>query len=252
VKHALAAVVVVVALTVAAPAAAQTVTPTPSPSGSSSARAPVVGGGSFNTAPLIGPGSYRDTLLPGERLFYGVKLGAGQRLQVSGQLRGRQNVIEDAATGFSVGIQTPLREVDVLDLVDEDIAGNGTVTTGSPGDKIEFVSVPALTGSAARDEGITYRGPGTWYVSLYLISDEQHPPRVEIPVDLGIKVIGSPQPDPDPEKTPARPASAASAGGDEGGGTSIGAVLGVGIAALAIGAALGATAAVVTRRRRGA
>src|SRR5215212_1581126 len=107
---------------------------------------PVVGGGSFNTAPLIGPGTYRDTLLPGERLFYGVKLAAGQRLQVYGQLDAKENVIEDAATGFSVGIQTPLREVDVLDLVDRDITGNGTVTTGSPGGKIEFVSVPVLAG----------------------------------------------------------------------------------------------------------
>jgi hypothetical protein len=214
------------------------------------AQAPVVGGGSFNTAPLIGPGEYRDTLLPGERLFYGVKLGAGQRLQVSGQLKGRQNVIEDAATGFSVGIQTPLREVDVLDLVDEDIAGNGTVTTGSAGDRIEFVSVPALTGSAARDEGITYRGPGTWYVSLYLISEEQHPPRAEIPVDLGIEVIGDPQPDPEPEKTPAKPTPAASGGGDDGGGASIATVLGVGLGALVVGGALGAAAGAATRRRR--
>lgn len=225
----------------AAPAAAQT----------GPDRTPVVGGGSFNTAPLIGPGEYRDTLLPGERLFYGVKLGAGQRLQVSGQLKGRGNVIEDAATGFSVGIQTPLREVDVLDLVDEDIAGNGTVTTGSSSDKIEFVSVPALTGSAARDEGITYRGPGTWYVSLYLISDEQDPPRVEIPVDLGVKVIGSPQPDPQPEKTPAKATPAAPGGGDDGGGgTSIGTILGVGIGALLVGGVLGAVAGAVTRRRR--
>jgi Ca-activated chloride channel family protein len=231
----------VVALALFAPAAAAQ---TPQ------ARTPVVGGGSFNTAPLVGPGEYRDTLLPGERLFYGVKLGAGQRLHVSGQLRGRENVVDDAATGFSVGIQTPLREVDVLDLVDEDIAGNGTVTTGSPSDKIEFVSVPALTGSAARDEGITYRGPGTWYVSLYLISEEQHPPRVEIPVDLGIEVIGSPQPDPEPEKTPAKPAPAASGGGDGGGGTSIGTVLGVGVGALVLGGVLGAGAAAVTRRRR--
>jgi hypothetical protein len=229
------------ALVLASPAAAQT-----------PARTPVVGGGSFNTAPLIGPGEYRDALLSGERLFYGVKLGAGQRLQVSGQLKGRRGVIEDAATGFSVGIQTPLREVDVLDLVDEDIAGNGTVTTGSPTDRIEFVSVPALTGSAARDEGITYRGPGTWYVSLYLISEEQHPPRVEIPVELGIKVIGSPQPDPEPERTPAEATPAASSGGDEGGGTSIGTVMLVGLAALAVGAALGAAAAALTGRRRAA
>jgi Ca-activated chloride channel homolog len=233
------AIAAVLAAFGAAPAGART-----------AARTPVVGGGSFNTAPLIGPGEYRDTLLPGERLFYGVELGAGQRLRVSGQLKGRENVIEDAATGFSVGIQTPLREVDVLDLVDEDIAGNGTVTTGSPTDRIEFVSVPALTGSAARDEGITYRGPGTWYVSLYLISEEQDPPRAEIPVDLGIQVIGEPQRDPEPEKTPARRTPAASGGGDDGGGTSIGTVLGVGLAALAVGGVLGAGAAALTRRRR--
>jgi hypothetical protein len=211
---------------------------------------PVVGGGSFNTAPLIGPGTYRDTLLPGERLFYGVKLEAGQRLQVSGQLDAKEHVIEDAATGFSVGIQTPLREVDVLDLVDQDITGNGTVTTGSPGGKIEFVSVPVLAGSAARDEGITYRGPGTWFVSLYLISQEQDPPRIELPVNLSVKVIGSPQPDPEPEKTPAAATAAPAAGGGDGGGPSIGTILGVGLGALVLGGALGALAAAVTRRRR--
>jgi Ca-activated chloride channel homolog len=235
-----AVVVALVALGLAAPGAA------------AQDRTPVVGGGSFNTAPLIGPGEYRDTLLPGERLFYGVKLEAGQRLQVSGQLRGRENVIEDAATGFSVGIQTPLREVDVLDLVDKDIAGNGTVTTGSPSDKIEFVSVPALTGSAARDEGITYRGPGTWFVSLYLISDEQDPPRAEIPVDLGIKVLGSPQKDPEPEKTPAKATPAAGGPSADDGGPSIGTIVGVGLVALIAGGALGAAAAAVTRRRRAA
>ena len=232
-----AAIVALVALGLFAPGAA------------AQSRTPVVGGGSFNTAPLIGPGEYRDTLLPGERLFYGVKLEAGQRLQVSGQLQGREKVISDAATGFSVGIQTPLREVDVLDLVDKDIAGNGTVTTGSPSDPIEFVSVPALTGSAARDEGITYRGPGTWFVSLYLISEEQEPPRAEIPVDLGIKVLGEPQKDPSPEPTPAKPTPSASSGSDDGG-TSIGTVIGVGIAALVAGGALGAAAAALTRRRR--
>ena len=220
------------------------------PAAAAQSRTPVVGGGSFNTAPLIGPGEYRDTLLPGERLFYGVKLEAGQRLQVSGQLRGRQNVVEDAATGFSVGIQTPLREVDVLDLVDKDIAGNGTVTTGSPSDRIEFVSVPALTGSAARDEGITYRGPGTWFVSLYLISDEQDPPRAEIPVDLGVKVLGEPQKDPEPEKTPAKATAAPGGPSADDGGPSIGTVLGVGVVALLAGGLLGAAAAAATRRRR--
>jgi hypothetical protein len=211
---------------------------------------PVVGGGSFNTAPLVGPGRYRDTILPGERLFYGIKLAAGQRLRVSGQLDASDDVIDDAAAGFSVGLQTPLREVDVLDLVDEDIAGNGTVTTGSPSDRIEFVSVPAMTGSAARDEGINYRGPGVWYVSLYLISEEQHPPRVEFPVNMELRVIGDPQPDPEPEKTPAKATAAPAGGGSDDGGASFGAVLGVGLAGLAVGGALGALAGVLIGRRR--
>ena len=29
-----------------------------------------MGGGSFNAAPLLEPGRYRDTLLPGEYLYY--------------------------------------------------------------------------------------------------------------------------------------------------------------------------------------
>ena len=238
---------IVVLLAAAAPAAAQESTPTPTPS--SGARVPVVGGGSFNTAPLIEPGRYRDTLLPGERLFYGIELAAGQRLHVGGRLDAGEDVFGNATVGFSVGIQTPLREVDVLDLVDEDVTGNGTVTTGSPTDRIEFVSAPVLTTSAARDEGITYRGPGTWYVSLYLSSDEQDPPRIEVPVNLDLEVVGQPRPDPEPEKTPAK-ATPAPAGGDSGDGTSIGTVLGVGLGGLVVGGVLGALAGALTRRRR--
>ena len=213
------------------------------------ARTPVVGGGSFNTAPLVGPGRYRDTILPGERLFYGIKLAAGQRLRVGGKLGAAPGTVVDAAAGFAVGIQTPLREVDVLDLVDQDISGNGTVTTGDTTDRLEFVSVPVLTGSAARDEGITYRGPGVWYVSLYLISNEQDPPRAEFPVNLDLRVIGTPQRDPNPERTAAKPAPEPGES-DDGGGTSIGTVIAVALAGLALGAALGGAAAVAARRRR--
>ena len=210
---------------------------------------PVVGGGSFNTAPLIGAGSYRDTLLPGERLFYGVKLGAGQRLRVSGRLDPAGDPFGNETVGFSVGMQTPLREVDVLDLVDQDIAGNGTVTLGSYREKIEFVSTPVMTASAARADSGPYRGPGTWYVSLYLSSTEQDPPKIEVPVDMKLQVIGDPQPDPSPEPTVAK-ATPAPADNDSGGGTSLGAILAVGLGGLAVGAALGVAAAALTRRRR--
>ena len=114
--HMTRALVLAVALALAAPSAALAQT-----------SAPVVGGGSFVTAPLIEPGKYRDTLLPAERLFYGIKLEAGQRLRVAAQLDVEEELGSDIASAFSVGIETPLREVEVLDLVDEDIAGNDSL-----------------------------------------------------------------------------------------------------------------------------
>lgn len=41
---------------------------------------PVVGGGSFDDATTLGAGTYSDTLLPGEQVFYRVRLDFGQQL----------------------------------------------------------------------------------------------------------------------------------------------------------------------------
>ena len=204
--------------------------------------APVVGGGSFVTAPLIEPGKYRDTLLPAERLFYGVKLEAGQRLRVAGQLDVEDGALDsEIASAFSIGIETPLREVEVLDLVDEDIAGNDSVTAGANQDRLEFVSTPVLPASGAREDSGNYRGPGTWYVSLYLPTNQVKPARVEVPVDFELEVIGEPQPDASPEPTPAEATPApAPEKDDSGGGTSLAAVIGVGLACVVVGLVAGA------------
>ena len=194
---------------------------------------PVVGGGSFNTAPVVEPGTYRDTLLPGERLFYGIELAAGQQLRIAAELDAGEVV---PAAGFSVGLQTPLREVEVLDLVEEDVTGNGTVTPDL-GDRIEFVSVPVLAASGAREESIGYRGPGTWYVSLYMSSLDQEPQRVEVPVTLELEVRGEPQPDTRLEPMPAPERES---------GPSTGALLGAGLGGLVVGLIGGGAAA---RRR---
>ena len=42
-----------------------------------------MGAGSFTTAPILEPGTYRDTVLPEEYLYYGVRVAAGQRLRVT-------------------------------------------------------------------------------------------------------------------------------------------------------------------------
>jgi hypothetical protein len=203
---------------------------------------PVVGGGSFANAPLVEPGSYRDTLLPGERLFYGIKLEAGQKLHVTAQLDVEEGALDsDIASAFSVGIETPLREVDVLDLVDDDISGNSSITAGANAQKLDFVSTPVLAASGAREETGIYRGPGTWYVSLYLSSTEQDPARVEVPVNFAFDVQGTPQPDASPEPTPAKAAPAPSEdSGDDGGGPSLVAVVGLGLVGVVVGLGLGA------------
>ena len=98
------------------------------------------------------------------------------------------------------------------------------------------------------DDVATYRGPGVWYVSLYLPTQDAKPRRREFPVALELEVVGEPQDDasPDPTPAPERTATpeAADGGGDGGGGPGPLAILGVG----AVGVAVGLVAARARRR----
>ncbi len=135
----------------------------------------------------------------------------------------------------------------MLDLVDEDIAGNDSLTAGASGDRLEFVSTPVLAASGARGDSGNYRGPGIWYVSLYLPTNKQKPARVEVPVEFELDVIGEPQPDASPEPTPAEATPApAEEQDDSGGGSSLVAVIGVGLVCVLVGLVGGA---VLGRRR---
>lgn len=228
------ALVLAAALLLAAPAAAGAQTSAP--------REPVVGGGSFADAPLLEPGRYRDTMLPGERLFYGVRLEPGQRLRVRAKLDVAPGEIDtDIAAGFAIGLQTPLREV-ITD-TDEDITGNSTV--GRVEDELNVIFPPAVAPSGAGDGIGAYRGPGIWYPSLYLTSVERKPAKVELPVEFEFEVIGDPQPDASPEPTPAKATPTPEPKRDEGdgGGTSGGAIAGIGLLGLLVGLVGGGFAA---------
>jgi len=205
---------------------------------------PVVGGGSFANAPLLEPGTYRDTILPGERLYYGVRLDAGQRLRVRAKLDVKPGEVDvDTAAGLSIGLQTPLREV--ITETDDDLSGNSTV--GSVEDEFNVIFPAAVAQSATRDGIGAYFGPGVWYPSLYLSSTERRPDKVEFPIELELEVIGEPQPDADPEPTPAKATPTPEPEAEEeGGGPSAGAIAGVGLAGLLVGLAGGGLAA---RRR---
>jgi Ca-activated chloride channel family protein len=233
---AVAAVVVVAIAGAAGPAAA-------------APREPVVGGGSFATAPVLESGRYRDTLLPAERLFYGVRLEAGQQLRV------RAMMLEDddedyAYDSFGVGIETPAREVEVLDVVERDLAGNGTIIDGDRGDAIEFVTPTVETLSSGLDDFTSYGGPGVWYVSLYLPTSDAEPRRREFPVALEVEVLGAAEDDPSPDPTPGAertPAPADRGEEDDGGGAPVAAAIGVGGVGVLLGFAVGA---LLARRAR--
>jgi len=211
----------------------------------SAPREAVVGGGSFADAPLLESGRYRDTILPGERLFYGVRLQPGQRLRVRAKLDIDPGEVDtDTAAGFAIGMQTPLREV--ITETDEDIAGNSTV--GDVEDDYNVVFPPALAPSATQDGIGGYFGPGIWYPSLFLSSVLRRPAKAEFPVEFEFEVIGEPQPDASPEPTPAEPTPTPEPpeSEEEGDGASAGAIAGIGLLGLLAGLVGGGLAA---RRR---
>jgi Ca-activated chloride channel family protein len=197
-------------------------------------RRPAVGGGSYNDAPLLEPGRYRDTLRPGERVFYAFDVKPGQRLHVRATVPGDGGPLPGDV--FALGVETPLREVE-LDPAAEDLTGRGTFVTKTD-TPIEYRTAPATT-LAAGEGGEEYRGPGTYFVSLDLQTSNPDPLPIEQEVQFDVSVEGTPQPEPTPTRTPAPTATPTPAAEERGGGSSLGLVLAA-VAGLLVGLALAA------------
>ena len=209
-------------------------------------RRPAVGGGSYNDAPLLEAGSYRDTIRPGERVFYAFDVKPGQRLHVRAVIPGDGGRIPGADI-FALGIETPLREVELATAA-EDLSGHGTfvTTTDTP---IEYRTAPATT-FAGSDDPVRfqqYRGPGTYFVSLDLQTSNPDPLPIEHEVELDVSVEGTPQPEPTPTRTPAPTATPTPAAEERGGGSAVGLVLAA-VAGLLVGLALAAARRLPRRR----
>jgi Ca-activated chloride channel family protein len=197
-------------------------------------RRPAVGGGSYNDAPLLQPGRYRDTLRPGERVFYAFDVKPGQRLHVRAVVPGDGGPL--AGDVFALGVETPLREVE-LDPAAEDLTGGGTFVTKTD-TPIEYRTAPAAT-FAASEGGDEYRGPGTYFVSLDLQTSNPDPLPIEQEVRFDVSVEGTPQAEPTPTRTPATTPTPPPAAEERGGGSAVGLVI-AGVAGLLAGLALAA------------
>jgi Ca-activated chloride channel family protein len=206
-------------------------------------RRPAVGGGSFNDAPLLKPGRYRDSLRPGEEVYYAFDAKAGQRLHISAEVPGNGEHVPRAAW-FRVSTASPMHDGG-LD-IDDDIAGHSDLVFNT-NRRIEFRTKPIDTPASADalDRFGGYSGPGAWFVKLTLRSTEATPDPVEVPVEFDVAVEGTPAPEPRPSATPAPTRTPAPVKPAERGGTWAAGLLIAALAGLLVGLAI----AVLARRR---
>ena len=224
-------------LALAAPAAAQTTD------------TPVVGGGSFNAAPILQPGAYSDTVLPAEYIYYAIKVGAGQRLRISGHTGlSHIDLLHLGVPGVPLAIHSPTRQ-DVSEFEDGQAEGD----IGEPGG-VSFEG-PTVQPSGDDDTDGPWTGPGVYFLSVQAVyrGTDIDPPKVEIPFHFTVSLVGAVQPTPTPTPTPTRTATPrptatpTATPAESGGGGGAGVVAGVGIGGLLIGLIVG----VALRRNRG-
>jgi hypothetical protein len=208
---------------------------------------PVVGSGSFNAAPILEPGRYRDTVLPEEYLYYGVRVQPGQALHVTANSELDEDAWQDLTVAFvKVNVAAPDRKE-----IDSGIDGDQSFTSAG-GDPADFTTQPATTVADEDATEVAWTGPGVYFISFYpAYVGDGDPPKAEIPFHFELALEGSAQAEPKATPvataTPKPKATASPAPSPEsGGGTSPAVAAGFGVAGLAVGAAVG-----FALRRRG-
>jgi hypothetical protein len=172
---------------------------------------PIVGSGSLTSAPILEPGKlYRDTILPEEWLYYAIPVQAGQSLHVRASTdMDQERMSRLPVAGLSVLTYDPQRSF-LFEGPAEDLAGNGTILGADR--PVEYVTQPARTFAESAGGELDYGGPGTWYLAIGApltgtitgAPPEDEVPRVEIPIELQVDVVGEPTepPVPTPTATP--------------------------------------------------
>jgi Ca-activated chloride channel family protein len=209
---------------------------------------PVVGAGSFTTAPILEPGTYRDTVLPEEYLYYGVRVAAGQRLRATLKAGLTSAEFSDLGIGF---VQVNLHGPDRVQLFD---ATGPEGTGGSDTAPADTTSPEARSLEQARTSVSSgWQGPGVYFIAVYgVFVGSGELTKAEIPFTLTVAVEGQAQAEPSPSPTPTpSPTAAATASPaatpDEGDDSTPAVAAGAGVGGLLIGVVGG----IVLRRRRG-
>jgi len=136
-----------------------------------------VSGGSFRAAPKLESGLYKDTILPGEELWYAVELQAGQGLVLKATL---DRMSEKGRGGlFEVRLINP-------DL--KNLCCGGGFRGYEVNIRQRVVSVGVQSGAIGTEESArTAKKPGTYYVRILWKADVAP---VEAPLELSVEVTG--------------------------------------------------------------
>jgi hypothetical protein len=183
---------------------------------------------------------------PSEYLYYAIRVGAGQRLRLSGRTGlSTTDLLHLGVAAVFLTIHSPTR-MEVSAFSDGDDEGD----LGQPGG-VTFEG-PTVQASGDTDTDGPWTGPGVYFLSVQAVyrGSELDPPRTEIPFHFTVSVEGAvqPTPTPTPVRTPTatpRPTATPSGGGDGGGNAA--AAAGAGVGGLLIGLIAGLA---MLRRRR--
>ncbi len=159
----------------------------------------VVGGGGFSDAPLLAPGTYTDTILPGEQVYYRVKLDFGQSAAFTADIAktgARPHFTTTDYNRFGVDVWTPaLYEITSASNVDNMDSLSRTSPWLTLG---EFVPEVRYRNKESIGNGYNYPAlrqvslPGSYYFAIGRAPTDEPGLDVPITVRLHVQVKGKP------------------------------------------------------------
>jgi hypothetical protein len=159
---------------------------------------PVVGAGSFTTAPILEPGRYRDTVLPEEYLYYGVRVEAGQRLHVTLEPGMTTGELSDLGVAF---VQVNLHGPDRSQLFEATGPDGSAGSDSAPADTVSPVARSLEQARTSVSSG--WQGAGVYFIAVYApFVGAGELTKAEIPITFTVAVEGQAQAEPSPTPTP--------------------------------------------------
>jgi hypothetical protein len=150
---------------------------------------------------VLEPGRYHDTILPGEYLYYGFELAAGQSLRVTLTHPDIDNLdVQDLGVlGMVATVHTPARTTQ------SGVTPPGDHRDLGFGNEEEVpLGITRAPGVAEPDDTDTreFKNAGVYYLALHPYTGTNKPPRAEIAFTFAAEVLGTAQPNVTPAATP--------------------------------------------------